>query len=55
MSAADAIRLREFIAARVADGQDILADLDRYFATGSSRPRRLAGCCAVGPDGSDRR
>jgi len=55
MSVADADRLRLYIAARLADGQDIMAELDHYIAKERGRPRRLAGCCAVHGDGKDRR
>jgi hypothetical protein len=55
MQVADAIKLRNMIAARLADGQDVLAELDHYIATESNRPRRLAGFCAVDADGMDQR
>ena len=55
MPVVDAQRLRDHIAARIAGGRDIIAEPDYYIATESARPRRLAGCRAVGADGPDQR
>jgi hypothetical protein len=55
MSVADSSRLRDIMAARVSDGQQILTELDQYIAQRQQEPRRLYGCCAVNGDGLDRR
>jgi hypothetical protein len=48
MSVADATIIREHIAARIAAGRDILAELDGYIAMRQHETRRLSGCCAIG-------
>jgi hypothetical protein len=55
MSVADATRLRQHVAARLSEGQQILAELDYYIGKRQQEPRRLSGCCAVDADGRDRR
>jgi hypothetical protein len=54
MQIRDAVRLRHYVATRVAEGQDILAELDSYIAMRQREPRRLHGCCVVREDGLDR-
>ena len=54
MSVADAARLRQYIASRLAEGQAIVADLDQYITDRQREPRRLHGCCVVREDGLDR-
>jgi hypothetical protein len=54
MQIKDAVRLQQYVANRVAEGQDILAELDGYIAMRLREPKRLHGC-VVQEDGLDRR
>jgi hypothetical protein len=46
MSVPDACRLRQYLVARITEGQNIVAELDDYIAARGREPRRLVGCCA---------